>query len=349
MTRKSLYDISWKVTEEEYRQDKAYSYSTIAKFDREGFDKLSSLFDRVETPSLTFGSMVDTLITDSQEAFDNLYTTADFPALSDTQEIIVKSLFKSYGEDYLSLEDIPDKMVSDVCIMYNYYANERYNNLRASKIKKDCSEYYDLLVLTKSKTLVDRDTYNDAINCAYTLKTSEYTKFYFENDNPFDNSVERLYQLKFKGEYNGIPLRCMMDEVIVLHDKKIIIPIDLKTSSKKEWNFHKSFIEWKYYVQSQLYWTILRQNLDKDEYFKDFTLLDYRFIVICRSSNKPLVWTYKDTQSTEPILYYGKDKQYKCRNWRTIVTELHHYMTHITPYPIGITDLNDITEWLNKD
>ena len=37
---KSLYDISWKVNEEEYRSDQAYSYSTIARFNREGFNVL---------------------------------------------------------------------------------------------------------------------------------------------------------------------------------------------------------------------------------------------------------------------------------------------------------------------
>ena len=34
--------------EDEYRADPAYSYSTIAKFDREGFDKLETLFDKVD-------------------------------------------------------------------------------------------------------------------------------------------------------------------------------------------------------------------------------------------------------------------------------------------------------------
>ena len=43
---KSLKDISWQVTEEEYRADSAYSYSTLAKFEREGFDKLETLFDK---------------------------------------------------------------------------------------------------------------------------------------------------------------------------------------------------------------------------------------------------------------------------------------------------------------
>ena len=40
---KSLYDISWKVSEEEYREDSALSYSTLARFEREGFNNLDKL------------------------------------------------------------------------------------------------------------------------------------------------------------------------------------------------------------------------------------------------------------------------------------------------------------------
>ena len=38
----------------------------------------------------------------------------------------------------------------------------------------------------------------------------------------------------------------MADELIVNHERKIIIPVDLKTSSKCEWDFYKSFVDWRY-------------------------------------------------------------------------------------------------------
>jgi hypothetical protein len=41
--------------------------------------------------------------------------------------------------------------------------------------------------------------------------------------------------------------------------------------------------------------------LDKDDYFKDFKLADYRFIVINRKSLNPLVWNFDKTQSMEEI------------------------------------------------
>ena len=68
---KSLFDLSWNVPEEEYRKDKAYSYSTIAKYHRERFDKINNLFEpTISTPSLVFGSIVDTIITGNKKEFD---------------------------------------------------------------------------------------------------------------------------------------------------------------------------------------------------------------------------------------------------------------------------------------
>ena len=42
---KDLKRISWVCSEEEYRADPAYSYSILAKYNREGFNKLDSLFE----------------------------------------------------------------------------------------------------------------------------------------------------------------------------------------------------------------------------------------------------------------------------------------------------------------
>ena len=100
---KSLYDISWQVSEKEYRADPALSYSTLARYEREGFNNLDKLFDRLETPSLTFGSAVDSIITGGQEEFDERFMVAEFPPTPDSITKMVKSLFSQYGDSYRSL------------------------------------------------------------------------------------------------------------------------------------------------------------------------------------------------------------------------------------------------------
>lgn len=179
------------------------------------------------------------------------------------------------------------------------------------------------------------------------LKTSEQTKEYF-TDSFFDDDIEILYQLKFKGEFEGIPIRCMADCLYVNHKTKTITPIDLKTSYKPEYKFFWSFMDWLYNIQARLYWYTIRQNMDKDPYFKDFILENYEFVVISRGTKVPLVWEYPDTTKTG-TLFYGRRQQYKCRDWRDILKELHYYQSNDCKTPIGIsTDKNDIVEWLNK-
>lgn len=341
--KKSFKDISWNVSEETYRKDTALSYSTLARYEKTGFDGLNNLFDKIDTPALTFGSAVDSIITGGEEEFNDRFMVAEFPNTPDSIIVIVREIFKLYKDNYNSLLDIPDSYILSVSNSYSYQLNWKPET-RVKVIKEKGEAYYELLFLSENKTILDTDTYKDVLNTVDALKSSPATKWYFEKDNPFVN-IERLYQLKFKGELDGIPFRNMADLIIVDHDKKEVTPIDLKTSGKPEWNFYKSFIEWQYSIQARLYWRIIRQNMDKDEYFKDFTLNDYKFIVVNRKTLTPLVWEYPDTQVLGTITY---NKDIVLRDPVVIGQELYNYLSNDYKTPIGIEEVNNIVEWLNK-
>lgn len=347
MKVKSLKDISWNVTEEEYRQDSALSYSTLAKYEREGFNNLDKLFDRVETTSLTFGSAVDSIITGGQEEFDERFMVAEFPSTADSIVKIVKSLFNQYHENYNSLESIPNSDIIRETELQSYQMNWKPET-RAKVIKEKGTEYYNLLFISGNRTILNSETYQDVCNAVNALRNSEATSYYFAPNNPFEPEIERLYQLKFKGEFNRVSYRNMADLIIVDHEKKIVTPIDLKTSSKTEWDFYKSFIEWKYDIQARLYWAIIRQNMDKDEYFKDFKLLDYIFIVVNRKTLTPLTWICPFTQ-TQGTLKFGKNGQIEMRSPFEIGEELSSYLTSRPRVPMGINETgpNDLRKYLN--
>ena len=341
---KSLKEISWDVPEEVYRQDSALSYSTLAKFKRSGFNELAHLFDRIETPSLTFGSAVDSIITGGEDEFNSRFMVAEFPPVPDSIITIVKYLFESYNHDYRILENIPDKEIIEVAAQFNYQNNWKPET-RAKVIKEKGSAYYRLLYLSRDKTILDTATNIDVRKAVEALRNSSTTRWYFAPDNPFEN-VERLYQLKFKATLNGIEYRCMADLLLIDYDKKEIIPIDLKTSGKPEWDFYKSFIDWSYQIQARLYWRIIRDNLDRDPYFKDFKLLDYRFIVVNRKTLIPLVWECEFTQQKGLIKF--NDVEFE--DPEDIGKELHTYLTSNLSVPIGINleGTNSLTEWLSK-
>ena len=349
MREKSLKDISWQVPEETYREDPALSYSALATYERGGFNCLESLYDRKETPSLTFGSAVDAIITGGDEEFNSKFLVADFPDIPDTVAKIVKDCFAEFHITHRNLSDIPDAEIIGRAANYNYQNNWKPET-RAKVIKEKGEEYYNLLFLAEGKTILSNDVYNEVLASVRALRESPSTEYCFRPDNPFDDSVERLYQLKFKATLGGTDYRCMADLLIVDYANKIIYPKDLKTSSHYEWDFYKSFIDWNYQIQARLYWRIIRDNLDRDPYFKDFTLADYEFIVVNKLTLTPLVWKFRDTTTRGTIVVGKPAHPIELRDPEDIGNELKIYLAERPQVPFGIVigGSNDLTTWLNK-
>lgn len=348
---KNLYDISLKITEEEYRVDSALSYSTLARYEREGFNNLNKLFDKVDSPSLVFGSAVDSIITGGQEEFDNRFIVAEFPVIQDSIIKIVKRLFSIFKDKFSSLNDIPSNDIICITQEEGYQLNWKPET-RVKVIKEKGFEYYNLLYIAGDKTILNTNTYQDICKAVNALKENEATKFYFAENNPFEPNIERFYQLKFKATLNNIDYRCMFDELVVYHNTKEIQPIDLKTSCKKsdrEWDFPSHYIEWGYQIQNRLYARILQDVISKDEYFKDFKILPYKDIIIFRGSDTPLVWDIPFTFE-KGTLYFGKKNQIEMRDPEDIGKELSYYLSSSPKVPIGINEFNsnNLKKYLNK-
>lgn len=344
---KSLKDISLQISESEYRSDGCMHHSTLSNYEKEGFDSIPTLFDKKESPSLLFGSIVDCLITGTPEEFENQYLVADFPDCPDSIINIVKGLFGVYKDTYSQLNDIPNNIIIDITEQVKYQLNWKPET-RAKVIKEKGAEYYRLMYLAKDKTIISSIMYSEALACVRALHEAPATKFLFAANNPFEPEVERLYQLKFKGTFDGVDYSIMPDEIIVFHKIKKILPIDLKTSSYKEWNFHKAFVDWDYQCQSRLYYLVLLQNIQKDDYFKDFEIMNWHFVVVNKRTLTPLVWEDKNTK-TEGTLYYGKNKQIEFRHPLVVGKELKGYLDNKPSVPNGIKldRPNDLIQFLN--
>ena len=347
---KSLYDISWQVDENTYREDKALSYSTLSRFSKEGFHKIDTLFEQISTPSLSFGSLVDTL-TLSPEEFDDKFLVAN-TTLDEDAATIVKIIYDNFKDQFQHFLQIPIVQVSQMAKQNGFWPadkwadNARYNGLLK---KGDISGYYDFLRESDGKTVITSEQYQDALKCVQSLKTSEATRFYFA-DNEINHPIQRYYQLKFKFNHNGVDYRSMLDLVVCDYTNKKIYPVDLKTSSSPEDEFYKSFIKWNYQLQGRLYAKNLKDNLLRDDFFKDFEVKNYTFIVINKNTLTPLTWRFNDT-FTDGTLYYGKNKQIVCKDPFDIGDELNYYLTHPeikVPKGINLDKTNNIVEYLNE-
>lgn len=337
---KQLSDISWQVSEKQYRADPALSYSTIAKYDREGFNNLDKLFEHISTPSLTLGSCVDTLITGSQEEFNNLFYVADIPSIGDKEKQVADVLYSKYHDVYSSLPEIPNEDVLAVADEMSFQKNWR-SDTRVKVIKERCSIYYSIKATAEGKQIVDMKTYYKVQQMVKALKDSPATHAYFAEDDPM-SSIRRYYQLKFKAKLKGVNYRSMADLIIVDYENKKIIPCDLKTSSHKEWDFQESFCQWNYMIQARLYWIVIKANLMADDYFKDFTLENYRFIVVNKDSLKPLVWEFPLTK-IGGTLVDDNGKEY--RDPLEIGAELRSYLDlrPAVPKDINLNGINTIS------
>lgn len=333
---KELKDISWQVPEEVYRADPALSYSTLSTYESLGFNGLDHLFDKKETPSLAFGSAVDCYLTAGEQEFNDNYFVADFPSIGDKELQIVTALYEAYGKIYKKLSDVPSTYILNVVNMYDFQKNWK-EETRVKVITERCSEYYSLMGESNGKNILNVDTYNDVLNCVKALKESPATCGYFAENDPL-SSVRRYYQLKFKFIVDKVPYRSMADLIVVDYDKKIVYPIDLKTSSHYEWDFEQSFVQWKYMIQGRLYWRNIRANMDNDPYFKDFELADYRFIVVNRKTKMPLVWKFPLTKTLGTLT---DDKGNEFRDPFEIGKELWGYLNLRPLVPNGINKDGD--------
>ena len=328
---KELKDISWQVPESTYRADPALSQSTLAKFEREGFNKLDHLFDHISTQSLLEGSMVDCLITGSQEEFDNLYYVADYPSIGDKEQLVAKMLYERYHDSYELFSYIPNDAILSVINEVGWQKNWR-DETRVRVLSERIAMYYNLIIQAGNKTVVDSNTYDRILKMVQALKTSPATQGYFA-DNDSMSPIGRYYQLKFRAKFEGVCYRCMMDLAVVDYEEKKIYPIDLKTSGHKEWDFQDSFEQWSYMIQARLYWRILKANMSNDPYFKDFTLEDFRFIVVNKESLTPLVWEFPLTR-VKGTLVNNEGKEF--RDPFEIGKELQDYLNLRPTVPVGI-------------
>lgn len=328
---KELKDISWQVDEPTYRAAPELSYSTLSTYESVGFSGLDHLFDKKESPSLTLGSVVDCILTGGEDEFKSLFYVADIPSIGDKEKLVADYLFMNYGSLYNALEEVPATYILEAANTYEFQKNWK-DETRVKVLTERCTPYYNVKACTVGKTIIDVATFDTATAMVRALRESPATCGYFAEDDEM-SPVRRYYQLKFKFYVDGVGYRSMADLILVNYERKKVYPIDLKTSSTPEWEFEKSFCKWHYYIQSRLYWRNIRANMDADDYFKDFTLEDYRFIVVNPKTLTPLVWEFPLTKTKGDLI---DEYDNIIRDPFEIGKELRAYLDCKPPVPNGI-------------
>jgi len=316
MIKKSIKELAWDVPEDVYRASPAFSYSTLATFEREGAKCIPHLHDKKNSEPLRFGSLVDTLLT-APEEMDDKFFIVKISKPSEAIASIANLIWEQSDKSIKVLTQFPGEIILKAANEVGYGMFWK-DTTRLDKIIGEGSTYFKQLALAGNKMIISDADYALGQSNVETLKLNKFTKDLFY-DNPFETDIEAHYQLKFKTSFDNLEVRCMMDRVICDHNKKIIYPIDLKTTGKPEEVFYESFITWSYWIQSNMYSQILEKVISEDEYFKDFTIYPFEFVCINRYNKSPLIWVDNNNLTTGDRLDKNNIRH---KYWKTLAKEL---------------------------
>ena len=342
---KLLSTLALNISEEQYRDIPALSYSLISRYTNCGFNGLETIFDKIESPSLTIGSAVDCLLTSPNE-FNERFMVCEFSEPPEKVKKAVDILYSNSDKEWL--EEVDNFAIMDALNTLEYRGNWK-DDKRFETFMNEGRDYYRYLVVSEGKTILSQADYEKALKVVDAFKGFKQTCFYFAPNVEFAD-IQRFYQLKFKTKLkDNIDYKAMLDEIIVDYHKKEITIVDFKTTSGKEWDFVKSFLKYNYDQQARLYYRILRNILDKDEVFKDFKIVGFKFLVANVDNPQPLVWNCSFYMSGGELEFEtNSGKKIIIKDPEAVGAELKHYLEDKPSVPdnINLEEENDITKFI---
>ena len=340
---KSLRDYSMNLPEQAYHDYPAWSHSMIVRYAKDGFKAISTIHDKIEpTPSMEFGSLFDSFITRGKNTVKE-YTVLDVP-VPDAEK---KALDYIAARTDTRIEDIkPDDLMRycDECGYYNKWGYDA--RLKHLALYQD---YYD--AKRTWKTVVSRKDWDDAMEMYNIFREDPYLNNLFGTKDTKD--IEYIYQAQYcvdyTTDYHGtVKIKIMPDLMVVNHKDKTVQPVDLKTSSVPAYDFVENFIKFRYDIEASLYNDVIRTVMDKDEVYRNYTILPYLFTDISRTDKVPVTYVYDTTDFSQiDGLSYG---QYKYKDYRTLLEEILDYEESNATVPSYIKKdaPNNIIDLLNK-
>lgn len=277
MSLKGVIDLYESFSEEEYKSSGCLSYSII----KDVYDNPDILITgpkEKEGEWLTFGTLVDMILTLSQEDLDksvvvnNSVPSEQFKNISD---YIVSN--------NLDINSLTDSQVEEVYVQSGSLVNWLPDTKR-KKMIENCGTYIKLLTENKDKLIVTTDMLQEAIRVADVFSTHRWTKHLFADKTEQEKlGVEILYQLKIKYIYDDLLFKSKIDIVYVDHKKKTITPYDIKTGSDLPRSFASySIYKYKYCYQAVLYREGLEAFIEEIEPFKGYKVENFKFVYVSR-------------------------------------------------------------------
>lgn len=257
------------------------SYSRLSDFDRNG---PIALIERTveDSYALSFGAAVDEILMPSDDtSFEDKFIITDFEKPSATSGKLVDVILSNYTE--MPSDEEMLKICENSQFWASYSDDKILETIKDNKVK----DYLEIEFQRHVKHIISTKTYMDARNLADILRVHKYSKHIFINNHENINK----FLLEFK--IDGIVFKGEIDKLIINHDDKTIQIVDLKTGKASYDQFFRSFLMYRYYLQSYLYTKAL-EKLKEEMGLEDYTILPFKFLYIGRSEKIPIIYTVSE-------------------------------------------------------
>lgn len=264
--------------------------------------------------SLTMGSLVDVLLT-RPEAFKEefiifkgevptaqmlkfcdkmaeLYKTSEAP-----DEVLGRQAFDAVGVKGFKFETV----------MTKYDAFKPYVNF---------------LLKSEGKDVISSEQEEKAKRIVRELKVNQYTAPYVNAVEDKTHEVHNQLEIYVDYKKDGItlPLKGALDRVLVSHEKRVIQPIDFKTSFNVL-QFDKSYYKYRYYRQAS-YYRYLVSRWAEERGIGDYEILPFIFVVCSTSGGQH--WLFRQSTKDTADAQSGGENKYGewIKGWEEILTEI---------------------------
>lgn len=279
----------------EYRDTKAISQSSLKliEYNPKKFytDEYLWLIGQAERPvdkstdAMTLGTIVDKKLTDPK-GLDEFVILNDVPS----------GQMKDFVEEYFRIEqnNLREKSLTVGSVdLIGQAAYDKVGFKRDSypkvieRFKTEGAPYYTALVKSIGKTLVSQELYQDSLRVYNDLIYDEFTGPILTQKTT--ETIEIFDQLPIYFNLKGVPLKALLDKVVVNHEEKTIALYDIKTCGD---SFLSSFGNYRYDLQGAFYLDAARIWRDTVLKKSEYKMLSFKFIVGYTNHKgiKPEIW-----------------------------------------------------------
>ena len=312
-----------------FYKDKFYfSYSSISKllFSPAAFYNHYVLKQRedVVAPHLVSGRVLHCLLFEP-EKYDDSFISMPGKLPTDSQKKIIDNIFRNYlsiGNNTLLLEDFQKEILTDL-LTANLYQSLKTDLQRTEKIlTEDNKNYFNFLVKSQNKTIVDEPTLNNCKAGVEALKSNKEVRSLLQLDKTEeDTHIEMYSELPLQTDVDYLPFgfKGILDNVVLDRESKTIFINDLKTTGKSLVDFPESVQYYNYWVQAMVY-----VKLTYNKFLKDLPdliewNLYFTFIVIDKynqvypfqvSMETMAIWQQDFEELTDILKYHYENKDF---------------------------------------